>query len=185
MIKKVLSDAEHRMGKAVEALHHHLASVRTGRANPSLLDRIVVDYYGTPTPVNQLAGISVPESRMLVIQPWDKGSMAAIEKAIMKSDLGITPSNDGQVIRLGIPPLTEERRKQMVKQVHSLVEEGKVSVRNVRRDALASAKELAGDKLVSEDEERRASTQVDEMTKRFVDEIERVGKAKEAEVLEV
>ena len=185
MIKEVLSDAEHRMGKAVEALHHHLASVRTGRANPSLLDRIVVDYYGTPTPVNQLAGISVPESRMLVIQPWDKGSMAAIEKAIMKSDLGITPSNDGQVIRLGIPPLTEERRKQMVKQVHSLVEEGKVSVRNVRRDALASAKELAGDKLVSEDEERRASTQVDEMTKRFVDEIERVGKAKEAEVLEV
>ena len=185
MIKEVLSDAEHRMGKAVEALHHHLASVRTGRANPSLLDRIVVDYYGTPTPVNQLAGISVPESRMLVIQPWDKGSMAAIEKAIMKSDLGITPSNDGQVIRLGIPPLTEERRKQMVKQVHSLVEEGKVSVRNVRRDALASAKELAGDKLVSEDEERRASAQVDEMTKRFVDEIERVGKAKEAEVLEV
>ena len=185
MIKEVLSDAEHRMGKAVEALHHHLASVRTGRANPSLLDRIVVDYYGTPTPVNQLAGISVPESRMLVIQPWDKGSMAATEKAIMKSDLGITPSNDGQVIRLGIPPLTEERRKQMVKQVHSLVEEGKVSVRNVRRDALASAKELAGDKLVSEDEERRASTQVDEMTKRFVDEIERVGKAKEAEVLEV
>ena len=185
MIKEVLSDAEHRMGKAVEALHHHLASVRTGRANPSLLDRIVVDYYGTPTPVNQLAGISVPESRMLVIQPWDKGSMAAIEKAIMKSDLGITPSNDGQVIRLGIPPLTEERRKQMVKQVHSLVEEGKVSVRNVRRDALASAKELAGEKLVSEDEERRASTQVDEMTKRFVDEIERVGKAKEAEVLEV
>ena len=185
MIKEVLSDAEHRMGKAVEALHHHLASVRTGRANPSLLDRIVVDYYGTPTPVNQLAGISVPESRMLVIQPWDKGSMAAIEKAIMKSDLGITPSNDGQVIRLGIPPLTEERRKQMVKQVHALVEEGKVSVRNVRRDALASAKELAGDKLVSEDEERRASTQVDEMTKRFVDEIERVGKAKEAEVLEV
>ena len=185
MIKEVLSDAEHRMGKAVEALHHHLASVRTGRANPSLLDRIVVDYYGTPTPVNQLAGISVPESRMLVIQPWDKGSMAAIAKAIMKSDLGITPSNDGQVIRLGIPPLTEERRKQMVKQVHSLVEEGKVSVRNVRRDALASAKELAGEKLVSEDEERRASTQVDEMTKRFVDEIERVGKAKEAEVLEV
>ncbi len=185
MIKEVLSDAEHRMGKAVEALHHHLASVRTGRANPSLLDRVVVDYYGTPTPVNQLAGISVPESRMIVIQPWDKGSMAAIEKAIMKSDLGITPSNDGQVIRLGIPPLTEERRKQMVKQVHALVEEGKVSVRNVRRDALASAKELAGEKLVSEDEERRASTQVDEMTKRFVDEIERVGKAKEAEVLEV
>jgi len=185
VIKEVLSDAEHRMGKAVEALHHHLASVRTGRANPSLLDRVVVDYYGTPTPVNQLAGISVPESRMIVIQPWDKGSMAAIEKAIMKSDLGITPSNDGQVIRLGIPPLTEERRKQMVKQVHALVEEGKVSVRNVRRDALASAKELAGEKLVSEDEERRASTQVDEMTKRFVDEIERVGKAKEAEVLEV
>ena len=185
MIDETLLEAEEKMDKAVAVAREDFGTIRTGRATPAMFAKMMVDYYGTPTPVNQLAGISVPESRMLVIQPWDKGSMAAIEKAIMKSDLGITPSNDGQVIRLGIPPLTEERRKQMVKQVHSLVEEGKVSVRNVRRDALASAKELAGDKLVSEDEERRASTQVDEMTKRFVDEIERVGKAKEAEVLEV
>ncbi|HET7092698.1 MAG TPA: ribosome recycling factor [Thermomicrobiales bacterium] len=185
MMQDVMADAEARMGKAVDALRQHLGSVRTGRASPSLVERIVVDYYGAPTPVNQMAGISVPEPRLLVIQPWDRGSIGAIEKAIMKSDLGLTPNNDGQVIRIAIPPLTEERRKQLVKLVHNHVEEGKVAVRNIRRDATASTKELMNERMISEDDERRGLHQVDELTKRFIDEIDRVGKAKEQEVLEV
>jgi ribosome recycling factor len=143
-----------------------------------------VDYYGTATPINQLAGISVPESRLLVIQPWDRGSMTAIEKAIMKSELGLTPTNDGQVIRIAIPPLTEERRKQLVKLVHGHVEDGKVALRNIRRDALAQVKELLSEKLIGEDDERRAEQQVDDVTKRFVSEADKIGKTKEQEVLE-
>jgi ribosome recycling factor len=184
MIKDVMDDSEARMGKAIDALRRDLATIRTGRASPSLVERLQVDYYGTATPLNQLAGISVPEPRMLVIQPWDRGSMAAIEKAIMKSELGLNPTNDGQVVRIAIPPLTEERRKQLVKLVHGHVEDGKVALRNIRRDAMAHVKELLTEKLIGEDDERRAEHQVDEMTRRYVGEAEQVGKAKEHEVLE-
>ena len=185
MIQDVINDADGRMSKALDALRRDLTSVRTGRANPSILDRIMVEYYGTNSPINQVASISVPESRMLVIQPWDKGSIPAIEKAIMKSDLGVTPSNDGQVIRIALPQLTEERRKQMVKIVHQQTEDAKVSIRNVRRDAITNIKELMNEKMISENDERRGEHQVDELTKKFTDEAEKIGKAKEAEVLEV
>jgi ribosome recycling factor len=185
MIEDILLDAELRMGKAMESLDHNLASVRTGRASPKLLDRLHVDYYGTSTPLNQLAGVSAPEARLLVIQPWDKGSIGPIEKAILSSDLGMNPSNDGQVIRLTIPMLTEERRKQMVKTVHSSVEDAKVAVRNVRRDAMSQARELLNKKEVSEDDERKSHTDLDALTKRFTDEADKIGKAKEVEVLEV
>jgi len=185
MIKDVMDDAEVRMGKAIDALRRDLATIRTGRASPSLVERLPVDYYGSSTPLNQLAGISVPEPRMLVIQPWDRGSMAAIEKAIRKSELSLNPTNDGQVVRIAIPPLTEERRKQLVKLVHGHVEEGKVALRNIRRDAMAHVKELLSEKLIGEDDERRAEQQVDELTKRYVSDAERVGKTKELEVLEV
>lgn len=185
MIDDVLSDAESRMGKAIDALQRDLGTIRTGRASPSLVERLSVDYYGSSTPLNQLAGISVPESRLLVIQPWDRGSIGAIEKAIMKSELGLNPSNDGQVIRIAIPALTEERRKQLVKLVHGHVEEGKVALRNIRRDAMSSVKDLLNEKMIGEDDERRAEHQVDELTKRFVNEADKVGKHKEQEVLEV
>lgn len=185
MIADILKDTESRMRKAMEALHHNLESVRTGRASPALVERIHVDYYGTSTPLNQLAGISVPESRLIVIQPWDRGSIGPIEKAIMQSDLGLNPNNDGQVIRINIPMLTEDRRKQMVKIVHGTTEESKVAVRNIRRDAISQAKDLANKKEVSEDDERRASQDVEALTKKYVDEADRIGKAKEQEVLEV
>jgi ribosome recycling factor len=185
MIQDIMVDAEVRMGKAIDALRRDLGSIRTGRASPSLVERLNVDYYGSSTPLNQLAGISVPEPRLLVIQPWDRGSMAAIEKAIMKSELGLNPTNDGQVIRIAIPPLTEERRKQLVKLVHGHVEDGKVALRNIRRDAMAHVKELMTEKMIGEDDERRAEHQVDELTKRFVGEADKVGKLKEQEVLEV
>lgn len=185
MIKDVMQDAEVRMGKAIDALQRDLGSIRTGRASPTLVERLQVDYYGSSTPLNQLAGISVPEPRLLVIQPWDRGSMPAIEKAILKSELGLNPSNDGQVIRIAIPALNEERRKQLVKLVHGHVEEGKVALRNIRRDAMAHVKELLSEKLIGEDDERRAEQQVDELTKRFVSEADKVGKSKEQEVLEV
>lgn len=185
MIQEVLSDADDRMRKALDALRRDLSTVRTGRANPSLLDRVTVEYYGTVSPLNQLAGISVPEPRMLVIQPWDQGSIPAIEKAILKSDLGVNPSNDGKVIRIALPPLTEERRRQLVKMVHSHIEDSKVAIRNIRRDAVSSIKELMNEKMISENDERRGETQVDELTKKFSEEADRIGKAKEHEVMEV
>jgi ribosome recycling factor len=184
-VAEVIRDTETRMGKAIESLHHHLNSVRTGRAVPALVEDVRVDYYGTNMPLNQLASISAPESRLLVIQPWDKGSMGPIEKAIMTSELGLTPNNDGQVIRLNIPALTEERRKQMVKMVHSFVEDAKVSVRNIRRDAMGSVKTLMNGKEISEDDERRAQEQIEQLTKKFVEETDNIGKLKEHEVLEV
>jgi ribosome recycling factor len=185
MIADILKDTQSRMSKAMDALHNNLTSVRTGRASPSLVERIHVDYYGTSTPLNQLAGISAPEARLLVIQPWDRGSMGPIEKAILTSDLGLTPNNDGQVIRINIPSLTEDRRKQMVKSVHNTVEEGKVAVRNVRRDAISQVKELSTKKEISEDDERRTLQELDTLTKRYTDEADTIGKAKEQEVLEV
>lgn len=185
MIRDTMADAEDRMSKAMEALRHHLNTIRTGRASPALLDRITVEYYGSPTPLNQVAGVSAPEARMLVIQPWERNMVGPIEKAILKSDLGLTPNNDGVVIRLNIPPLNEERRKQLVKQVHHQVEEAKVSVRNVRRDAIGQLHKLTSDKQISEDDERRATHQLDELSKRFTDEADKIGKAKEHEVMEV
>ena len=185
MTSEILKDAESRMTKAMDALHHNLGSVRTGRATPALLDRIHVDYYGTSTPLNQLAGISAPEPRLLVIQPWDRGSIGPIEKAIQTSDLGLTPNNDGQLIRINIPALTEERRKQMVKVVHQTVEEGKIAVRNIRRDAVSQLRKQLTDKEISEDDERRAVEEVDALAKKFVDRADEIGKSKEQEVLEV
>ena len=185
MTRDTMADAEHRMSKAMEALQLHLNSIRTGRASPALLDRIVVDYYGSPTPLNQVAGVSAPEARMLVIQPWERNMLGVIEKAILKSDLGLTPNNDGSIIRLNIPALNEERRKQLVKQVHQQVEESKVAVRNIRRDAMGALHKLTSDKAISEDEERRAIHQLDELSKRFTDEADKIGKFKEHEVLEV
>lgn len=185
MIADVLKDAETRMRKALDALERDLTSIRTGRASPSLVERLTVDYYGSATPLNQLAGISVPESRLLVIQPWDRGTIGPIEKAIQKSDLGLTPNNDGQVIRINIPALTEERRKHLVRIVHGNVEDAKVAIRNIRRDANSKVKELVGGKMISEDDERRGNSQIEELTKRFTDQSELIGKAKEAEVLEV
>lgn len=185
MINETLTDAESRMAKSIQALHRDLNSIRTGRASPALLDRIQVDYYGTPTPINQVANISVPEARLLVIQPWERGIIPAIEKAIQKSDIGITPSSDGTVIRLAIPVLTEERRKQLVKSVHTQVEDAKVALRNVRRDSMSIVRDLKNEKMISEDDERRAEQKLDELTKKFVEEADKVGKAKEQEVLEV
>lgn len=185
MINDILKDTETRMRKAMDALGHTLETIRTGRASPSLVERILVDYYGTATPLNQLAGISVPEPRQIVIQPWDRGAVGPIEKALMQSDIGITPNNDGQVIRLNIPMLTEERRKQLVKVVHSSVEDSKVAVRNVRRDAMTSAKDLVKAKEIGEDEERTAQQEIENLAKKYVDEADRIGKAKEHEVLEV
>jgi ribosome recycling factor len=185
MINETLTDAESRMAKSIEALHRDLNTIRTGRASPALLDRIQVEYYGTPTPINQMANISVPEARLLVIQPWDRGVIPDIERALQKSDIGITPSNDGAVIRLAIPALTEDRRKQLVKQVHAQVEDAKVAIRNVRRDSMSVVRDLKNEKMISEDDERRAEQKLDELTKKFVDEADKVGKTKEQEVLEV
>ncbi len=184
-VADVTKDTETRMGKAIDALHHHLNTVRTGRATPALVEDVKVDYYGTTMPLNQLASISAPESRLVVIQPWDKGSMGPIEKSIIASDLGLMPNNDGQVIRLNIPSLTEERRKQMVKVVHNHVEDSKVAIRNIRRDAMSSLKNMTGNKEISEDDERRAHEQLETLTKKFIDEADKVGKTKEHEVLEV
>jgi ribosome recycling factor len=185
MTDDVLLDAEDRMSKAMDAVRRDLGTIRTGRASPSLVERLTVEYYGAATPLNQLAGISVPEARLLVIQPWDRGTIGIIEKAIQKSELNLNPTNDGQVIRIAIPALTEERRKQLVKLVHNHVEEGKVAVRNIRRDAMAQVRDLLDQRAISEDDERRAEHQVDDLTKRFIDESDKIGKAKEHEVLEV
>jgi ribosome recycling factor len=185
MIRETMADSEERMKKAMEALRHHLNTIRTGRASPALLDRIQVEYYGNPTPLNQVASVSAPEARTLTIQPWERNMLGVIEKAILKSDVGLTPNNDGSTIRLNIPPLTEERRKQLVKQVHSQVEESKVAVRNVRRDAIAQLHKLTSDKHISEDDERRAVGQLEEVAKRYTEEADKIGKTKEHEVLEV
>ncbi len=185
MIQDVLKDAEGRMGKAMDALRRDLAGIRTGRASPSLVDRLTVEYYGTPTPLNQLAGVSVPEPRLLVIQPWDRGTMGAIEKAIQKSELGLNPSNDGQVIRIPIPPLTEERRKQLVKMVRSRAEEARVGIRNVRRHAKEGLGQLEKGGEISQDDERRAEQELQQLTDRHVAEVDSMLQHKEQEMMEV
>lgn len=185
MVKDTLNQAETKMKKAVEALHHHLGSVRTGRASPALVEHLHVEAYGSEMPLNQLANISAPEARSLLIQPWDKSTMKAIEKAIQASDLGLNPNNDGQVIRLSIPQLTEQRRKDLVKVVKKEVEEQKVSLRNVRRDAQTELKKLESDKQISEDELKRAQEKLEQLMSQYTKELDQVGQAKEQEVLEV
>ena len=185
MEKELLADAKRRMEKAVEAVKTEFNTVRSGRASVGLLDRITVDYYGTQTPLKQLASIAAPEPRLLTIQPFDKGAMKAIEKAIMESDLGLNPSNDGHVIRLPVPPLTEERRRELVKIVHRLAEDGRVAVRNVRRDCMKDLKELVREGEVGEDAEARAEKELQKYTDEAIAEIDELLKRKEQEILEV
>ncbi len=185
MIDDVLTDAGRRMDKSVEAAKHEFTSIRTGRASAALLDRIQVSTYGTKMPVNQLATISVPEPRLLTITPFDKSIMKDIERAIQESDLGLTPSNDGQIIRLPIPQLTEERRKELVKQVRHMAEEGRVAARNVRRDALHHLKKLEQDGEAGADDVHRAEDRLQKVTDEHVQRIDAALKAKEAEIMEV
>ena len=185
MPNAVLNQARERMENAIGAFSRELASIRAGRANASLLDRITVDYYGAPTPLNQMAGISVPEARLLAIQPYDKTTLGDIEKAIMKSDIGITPSNDGTIIRLAIPALTEERRKDIVKTVKKEAEESKVVIRNVRRDANEEFKKLEKNAEITEDELHRNGDEIQKLTDSYIKKIDDLAKAKEDEIMEI
>jgi ribosome recycling factor len=184
-IEDFLADAKRRMDKSIEATHHEFNSIRTGRASPALLDRVTIDYYGTQTPLKSLASISAPEPRLLVVQPFDPGAIKYIERAVQESDLGLTPSNDGKVVRLPIPPLTEERRKDLVKVVRRVAEDGKVAIRNVRRDVMQHLKELVVNGDVGDDEERRAEQQVQKITDEHTKSIDDLLKVKEAEIMEV
>jgi ribosome recycling factor len=185
MIDDLLKDAKERMEKAVDAIRREFATVRTGRASPHILDRIVVDYYGTQTPLNQLAQISATEARLLTITPYDKSSIKSIEKAILESDVGLTPSNDGNLIRLTLPELTEERRKDLVKVVHGIAEEGRVSIRHIRREVMHDLKELKSAGETGEDEERRAESELQKLTDAKIGEIDSFLSGKEEEILEV
>ena len=185
LIDELLVDARERMAKSVESIRHEFGSVRTGRASPALLDRISVDYYGTGTPLKQLATITAPEPRLLTIQPYDKGSIKAIERAILESDIGLTPGNDGNLIRLAIPELTEERRKQLVKVVRHIAEEGRVAVRNIRRDVMHDLRELKEAGEVGSDDEHRAEQELQKLTDARVKELDELLKHKEEEILEV
>lgn len=184
-VDEILLEAEERMGNAVEALGNAFGSVRTGRANGKVLDRIKVEYYGAMTPVNQIAGIKTPDAHLLVIEPWDKGALKAIERAIMESDLGVTPSNDGTVIRLPFPALTEERRRELVKQCKGYAEDARVSVRNARRDANAALAKSEKNSEITEDDQSRAEKDVQKLTDKYIAKIDEVFKAKEAELMEV
>ncbi|HET9110780.1 MAG TPA: ribosome recycling factor [Ktedonobacterales bacterium] len=185
MAVDVFADVEHRMKSAVEALQRELNTIRTGRASPALLERLMVDYYGTPTPVQQIATIHAPEARMLTIQPYDRNALGDIEKAIQKSDLGVNPTNDGQMIRLVLPPLTEDRRKDLVKVAHKKVDEAKVAVRNCRRDAHDTLRDQEKSKEISADELKRSVDRLQKITDRYTGELEKVGQAKEQEILSV
>ncbi len=185
MVQEVFDGAQERMDKAIAALKREFASLRAGRATPALLDRIAVDYYGVSTPINQLANISVPEPRLLLIQPWDKKAVSEIERAIMKSDLGLTPTSDGSVIRLAIPQLTEERRKELVKMSKKKAEEGRVAIRNVRRDANEELKKAEKNGDITEDELRKTQEDIQKLTDKYIEEIEKVLEVKEAEIMEV
>lgn len=185
MPQDVKKSAEERMDKAISALKKELSSLRAGRATPALLDRVQVEYYGSMTPVNQLGNINTPDARTLMIQPWDKSSLGAIEKAIMKSDLGLTPANDGNIIRISIPPLTEERRAELVKMTKKSGEEAKVAIRNIRRDANDDIKKLEKAATISEDDSRRHQDDIQKVTDRFIAEVDKVLVAKEAEIMEV
>lgn len=185
MIKDVLRETEEKMKKTTELFRREMAAVKAGRASPALLEKITVDYYGAPTPINQLANVTVPEPRVLVIQPWDKAALPAIEKAILKSDIGITPASDGSVIRMVVPQLTEERRKEIVKQLHKKAEEDRVAIRNERRGAMDRIKKLKKEGAISESDENRAEAEVQKLTDKYIKEIDQILSAKEKEVLEV
>ncbi len=185
MIDTIKQDVEERMGKTISVLRADFQSIRTGKATPALLDRIQVNYYGVQTPINQLANISVPDSRMLLIQPWDKSSLSAVEKAILKSDLGITPSNDGSAIRLVLPQLTQENRKDLVKRVKKKGEEAKVSIRNIRRDGNDSVKALEKSKEITEDESKNAQEDIQKLTDKYIGEVDKLISNKEDEIMEV
>ena len=185
MADAVLSEAKERMDKAIGAYTRELATIRAGRANASMLERITVDYYGTPTPINQIAGISVPEARLLVIQPYDKTILGDIEKAIMKSDIGITPSNDGNLIRLAVPLLTEDRRKELVKSVKKEAEEAKVAIRNVRRDANEDVKKLEKNGEVTEDGLHRSGEEIQKLTDSYIKKVDDLAHDKENEIMEI
>ncbi len=185
MVKEALADAEERMKGAITALEQNLATIRTGRASPALVERLSVEYYGTPTPLQQLATISAPEPRLLTIKPFDPSSLKDIERGIMASDLGLTPNNDGKIIRLNIPPLTEERRKELIKVVHHRLEEARVAVRNIRRASHDDLREFEKEKLISEDDLKRGETDLQKLTDKYVEKVEEHGKRKEAEIKEI
>jgi len=185
MAVDVFADVEHRMKGAIEALQRELQTIRTGRANPALLERLQVDYYGNPTPLQNMAAIHATDARTLTIQPWDRKVLGDIEKAILKSDLGLTPTNDGQVIRITIPPLTEERRKDLVKVVHKKVDEAKVAVRNIRRDGHDHLRDQEKKKEISADELKRSTDRLQKLTDKYVADLEKVGQMKEQEILSV
>jgi ribosome recycling factor len=184
-LKEVEANIRTRMDKAVTDLQHEMASIRTGRASLGILDHIRVDYYGTPTPLNQLANLHVPEPSLITIQPWDVSQIGPIEKAIRTSDLGLNPANDGKLIRLPIPPLTEERRKEMVKKLHGAAEHHRVSLRNIRRDGNEAVKKLAKDKKITEDDDKRAHDEIQKLTDSYMQKIDQAAKSKEKEILEI
>lgn len=184
-VAEIRTNHENKMKKALDVLKHDLASVRAGRANPSILEKVMVDYYGTPTAVNQLANVTVPEPRMIVIQPWEKNLLKDIEKAIMKSDLGLNPNNDGSVIRLNIPQLTEQRRQEIVKTVSKKVEDTKVAIRNIRRDANDGIKKIEKDKEIAQDESKKAQEDMQKLTDKYIKLADEIYQAKEKEILEV
>ncbi|NLV21269.1 MAG: ribosome recycling factor [Syntrophomonadaceae bacterium] len=185
MINDILNDAEERMKKTIDHMLGDFAGMRAGRANPAMLDKIMVNYYGEPTPINQMANINVPEARLLVIQPWDKSTIPDIEKAIMKSDLGITPSSDGNVIRLAVPQLTEERRKDVVKVVKKRGEEAKVAIRNIRREGNDLIKSSEKDKLISEDEGKKGLDNIQKLTDKYIKDVDAALQVKEKDIMEV
>jgi ribosome recycling factor len=185
MSSETLTATEHKMVRAVEAMERDLTSIRTGRASTSIVDHIVAEAYGSPMPINQLAGISVPEAHQIVISPWDRGTLQAIEKAIIKSDIGLVPNVDGSVIRLNIPPLTEERRKDLAKQIHKRMEEARIEIRGLRRDAADTLKKSEHDGTIGADEARREAEQLQRITDKHVSDIDRAGVAKEQEIMEV
>ena len=185
MIKETLTESEEKMKGALTALEHNLSSIRTGRASPALIERLMVDYYGTPTPLQQLATISAPEPRLLTVKPFDVTGLKNIERAILASDLGLTPNNDGKIIRLNIPPLTEERRKELIKVVHHRLEEAKVAVRNIRRSLHDDLREFEKEKEISEDDFKRGETELQKLTDKFIGKIDEIGARKETEVKEI
>lgn len=185
MINELLRETEGKMKKSVEALRHNLATIRTGRASPALVESMLIQAYGDTMPLNQLASISVPDARMIVIQPYDASTIKAIEKAIQNSELGINPTDDGRVIRLAIPPLTEERRRDLTKQVRQRVEECKISLRNNRREALDDMRQFEHEKMISEDEQKRGQERLQELTDRYVRDVDQIGATKESEVMEI
>ncbi|MGH9449310.1 MAG: ribosome recycling factor [Terriglobia bacterium] len=185
MMKETLAQAKAKMAKAAEELQHELASVRTGRASAAILDHLKIDYYGAPTPLNQVATLGVPEATLITVQPWDPAMLAAIEKAIRGSDLGLNPMNDGKLIRVPVPALTEERRKELVKHIHTIVEKHRLSVRNIRRDSNEALKKQLKDKAISEDDERKALEETQKLTDEYIGKLDAQGKAKEKEILEI